>query len=330
MFIAIRYPNNFGNIQLGLLKTSVFTRNTWKPRALPPVGRPRLFGNDSAWGGRFNDPFYDADCTHAKAFNPGWGTLTDSGFPDVKSVFERATLGYSTCYGAAPGDIWSHGEVESYMAATFKSHAGEKSRTVALKVLHLLRRMRACHAKHGQGTGAAACQFNATETQKLSDAVYAKELANFGLWSWENPHDSKAGYDLETSVAIIHWSLFTDILVPAGGKPEAMKVVFDKLERYIGLFMESFKTGDWSLWNGNNWTPVLCEGALYWAIAFFHENEGTARDVIKAVNDISTLHRDKTTANGAYASRAVQFHPNGGQSDFVWLPARTRHGAYVW
>ena len=31
-----------------------------------------------------------------------------------------------------------------------------------------------------------------------------------------------------------------------------------------------------------------------------------------------------------YASRAVQFHPHGGQFDFVWLSARTPHGAYVW
>ena len=31
-----------------------------------------------------------------------------------------------------------------------------------------------------------------------------------------------------------------------------------------------------------------------------------------------------------YAPRAVQFHPHGGQSDFVWLPARTPHGAHVW
>ena len=31
-----------------------------------------------------------------------------------------------------------------------------------------------------------------------------------------------------------------------------------------------------------------------------------------------------------YASRAVQLHPHGGQSDFVWLSARTPHGAYVW
>ena len=31
-----------------------------------------------------------------------------------------------------------------------------------------------------------------------------------------------------------------------------------------------------------------------------------------------------------YASRAVQFHPHSGQFDFVWLSARTPHGAYVW
>ena len=33
-----------------------------------------------------------------------------------------------------------------------------------------------------------------------------------------------------------------------------------------------------------------------------------------------------------YASRAVQFHPHGGQPDFVWLPARTPHVGpqYVW
>ena len=36
------------------------------------------------------------------------------------------------------------------------------------------------------------------------------------------------------------------------------------------------------------------------------------------------------TGAAPYAAPAVQFHPHGGQSDFVWLPARTPHGAYVW
>ena len=31
-----------------------------------------------------------------------------------------------------------------------------------------------------------------------------------------------------------------------------------------------------------------------------------------------------------YASPPVRLHPNGGQLDFVWLPARTPHRAHVW
>ena len=38
----------------------------------------------------------------------------------------------------------------------------------------------------------------------------------------------------------------------------------------------------------------------------------------------------KITLMKRYASGAVQFHPHGGQFDFVWLSARTPHGAYVW
>ena len=40
-----------------------------------------------------------------------------------------------------------------------------------------------------------------------------------------------------------------------------------------------------------------------------------------------------TLVNGqAYAERAVQFHPHGGQPEFVWLSARTPHGgaSYAW
>ena len=38
------------------------------------------------------------------------------------------------------------------------------------------------------------------------------------------------------------------------------------------------------------------------------------------------------TPRCVYAPLAVQSHPHGGQSDFVWLPARTMHphGAYAW
>ena len=48
---------------------------------------------------------------------------------------------------------------------------------------------------------------------------------------------------------------------------------------------------------------------------------------VKCVNFIAT--NMKALGKG-HASRAVQFHPRGGQSDFVWLSTRTPHWAYVW
>ena len=41
---------------------------------------------------------------------------------------------------------------------------------------------------------------------------------------------------------------------------------------------------------------------------------------------------DAGAASFVFAPRAVQFHPHVGQSDFVWLSARTMHPheAYVW
>ena len=44
------------------------------------------------------------------------------------------------------------------------------------------------------------------------------------------------------------------------------------------------------------------------------------------------LPRCRRRLRGRHASRAVQFHLDGGQSDFVWLTARTPHGgaSYVW
>ena len=45
---------------------------------------------------------------------------------------------------------------------------------------------------------------------------------------------------------------------------------------------------------------------------------------------LRTCTYDTTHPHGTRSSRAVQSHPNRGQFDFVWLPARTPHGAYMW
>jgi len=49
-------------------------------------------------------------------------------------------------------------------------------------------------------------------------------------------------------------------------------------------------------------------------------------------NDSYHYHYQLQRPAAGYASRAVQFHPDGGQFDSVWLSARTMHphGVYVW
>ena len=45
-----------------------------------------------------------------------------------------------------------------------------------------------------------------------------------------------------------------------------------------------------TLWNGNNWTPILSRAALRWAIVFWHEEHDVAVEVLRMVNDILWLH----------------------------------------
>ena len=69
-----------------------------------------------------------------------------------------------------------------------------------------------------------------------------------------------------------------------------LTTVADGLLSRIGLFRRQFHTGDWRLWNGNNWTPRLSVGALYWAVTFWHEQRAVAEDVLRMVNDLLWLH----------------------------------------
>ena len=68
-----------------------------------------------------------------------------------------------------------------------------------------------------------------------------------------------------------------------------------------------FASRHWSLWNGNNWTPVLCEGAMYWAVAYWHEDKARATRVIRVINDVSTIHKSMIGRDGGYKEGVCQY-----------------------
>ena len=65
-------------------------------------------------------------------------------------------------------------------------------------------------------------------------------------------------------------------------------------------------------------------------------NSSTGYRSVYTINETYTLRAPPISKadlflGAGYEPRAVQHHPNGGQPDFVWLPARTTypHGAYA-
>lgn len=89
-----------------------------------------------------------------------------------------------------------------------------------------------------------------------------------------------------------YFSLWLDVLTSRPGlvAPANVTAVAEGLRSRIDLFRRHFDTGDWRLWNGNNWTPRLCIGALTWVVAFWHEENAVAHEVLRMINDLLWLH----------------------------------------
>ena len=87
------------------------------------------------------------------------------------------------------------------------------------------------------------------------------------VWGWEQNSDGCCGFDLQTAATMRHFAHFVDIFRAdiQSFDPAALAAVDAKLLSYVdspGIgFLQQFANRHWSLWNGNNWTPVLCEGA---------------------------------------------------------------------
>jgi hypothetical protein len=299
-----------------MLKTvTVFTRGSFSPpRApdAPPDGGaanasvPRLGGANAAWFNATVVPWLELPCDpDASAWVHGGWPSGGSGVVDFKSVFEDQALGFRACDMESQLDFNDIGE---HWAATLYLTGESLSSYKRESALHLLRRLDACHRGHishsGGGdttVGSQRCQFNESETARLRVAVLQRELVQDwgdlsvgenGVWYWEYTWLSSGGYDLITSETVGYWAEFVDVLRPYMTAANLTNVAA-KMEERIDLFLDIFYGGSWALWNGNNWTPYLCIGAVKWAIVFWHEEPDKAKEVLRVVYDVLWLHRSQ-------------------------------------
>ena len=266
------------------------TEAPFDPPQLPPTEHPRLFGTDADWLAS-QEVFTDLPCRSAPEFHEGagWGSATN-----VRNVWDNITLGGPSCLGEDPLTVAEHRDAGPYLDG---SVIGDWNIARALRVLHLVRRTRACHA---QGSG--PCQFSLEELQPLVDALISTELDRFEEWVWSS---WPFGFDLRTEPTMRFWSLFVDTLWHDLDATQHA-LIADRMSGHIDDFLANYHTPHWSLYNGNNWTPVLTKAALYWAITYFHEDPRAAEVVHRSLQ-VLWLHREFYLQDGAYLEGLLMY-----------------------
>ena len=249
--------------------------------------------------------FTNLPCVSAATQHAGY--FGAPGVWDAKGFFEYAAFGYTSCAGGT-GTVAPFDDIaQSAAAARYFGSGSDAPRFIdGRRALHLLRRLWACADAHNGSY--ASCEHSAPQTELLASRIAVTDMNSFltvqsgykvaleSPVSWlcgANPTNrGVCSFDLNTEVQVGYFSLWFDLLSSREGlvSPQNLTRVAAGLRARIELFRSQFNSGDWRLWNGNNWTPRLSTGALQWVIAFWHEEPVVALDVLRMINDALWLH----------------------------------------
>ena len=295
------YPLANRNTAFFLESATLLYRQTLALPASPPLTRPRMYGNNSKWLGR-TAAFTSLPCVLAATQNAGY--FGAPGVWDAKGFFEHAAFGYTSCGSTAR--VPPFDDIAQSVAAARYFGGGAPRFLDGRRALHLLRRLWTCADAHNGSY--ASCEHSAAQTELLASKVAAMDMTSFltvqggykvalaSPISWlcgANPtNNGVCSFDLNTEVQVGYFSLWFDVLSSREGlvSPQNLTLVAAGLRARIDLFRSQFNSGDWRLWNGNNWTPRLSTGAMQWVIAFWHEESVVALDVLQMINDALWLH----------------------------------------
>ena len=215
----------------------------------------------------------------------GWGSVTN-----------RATSGRET-----PAYTWrrtrhplrEHRAAESYRWHCEHDWNGDGS----MQSMYIVRLTRACHA-----AGRADCAFTMAEADELARLMIPIELGRLDSWTWSGwPFE----FDLRTLPPMRHWSIFLDTFWN-DLTLEQRTTVRDEMSPLIDAFIANDDAGHWSLYNGNNWTPVLAEAALLWSVALWHE-DARAPNVAERALRVLWLHDGFFQDDGSYREGLLEY-----------------------
>ena len=274
------------NENLELHSVSLKTTRALQPLHQPAPQHPRLLGNGAAWKAYWQ-PFESLPCVNS-GLDADWGVVFNA-----KNVWDKNTKGYAPCRGGSPTGLQTLADAAFYLNPPTDPVWNQDR---ALRVLFLLRQLKQCQSE------GSACTYSAAETQALQAAFIAYEMRRFPtvVWDW-----GYKCFDLGTEPTMKFWSLFVDVFwhdLAAADK----KAIDTKLGALADCYLQQYAAKDWSIFNGNNWTPVLGKGATYWALAYYHEDP-RAPVVLEKVLESLWLHRDFYLTDGAYIEGIVEY-----------------------
>jgi len=276
------------NENLELHAVRLKTSRAFNPEKQPAQAHPRILGNDEEWAAYWQ-PFDDLACVESSS-DSDWGSVFNA-----KNIWDKGTKGYVPCKDEQPESLQAVSDASYYLTPAVTA---TWNRDRALRVLFLLRELKQCHANNES----ADCLYSAEETQQLETAFISAEMTRFETISWDWGY---ACFDLGTEPEMKFWSIFVDVFwsdLSAANKTTIDETLAEKADCYLA----QYEAKHWSIFNGNNWTPILGKGAMYWAIAYYHE-DARAKVVLEKVLESLWLHRDFYLDDGAYMEGIIEY-----------------------
>jgi hypothetical protein len=275
---------------LGFNGAQLTTEKDFAPETEPAASHPRLFGDNDAWSSRLAQ-FDSLPCSGAPEWLDGsdWG-----GLPNVRNIWDDITKGGSECLGELPSSVSDIDDAADYLDGSAEDSFDV---TRATRMIHLIRRERACI-----DSDVLECHHDPEEIEALAEALIGIEMARIESVPW-----STFGFpfDLRTREPMRVYTLLADVLWDDLTEDQHERIL-DVTGEQIDGFLSHFHDVHWAIYNGNNWTPVLAEGALYWGIAYYYEDDRAPEVVWRALESL-WLHRSQYLDDGVYAEGLLMY-----------------------
>ncbi|EFA85510.1 hypothetical protein PPL_01467 [Heterostelium album PN500] len=262
---------------------------------LPPTGHPRLFGNHSSFWETKVKPFWELACDN---YAPGGLSVHN-----IRDDWEVNLFGGSICKNNRY-PFETNPVVKNYLQGTLSADLNIRFKE-GRNALFLIRFLQSCFYLQR-----ADCVYTTDNLNTLIPKVIDGELKFWNIWGvWYDGYSDGSGtfgFDLGTPAPLKFWSTYVDTLWNNLNNT-IITMIVNKMDGRGFDYRRVYKTQGWALWNGNNWTPVLSSGAVYYSVVRWYENATLAQGVMTDMLSVLYRTRQFFLSDGVYVEGLAHY-----------------------